>query len=117
MSRIHWIRVLVGGVLAEFLVFAIVFPTLSFFGQTAFLTSILIASAVAPFVLALWVCRRVHSDFVVHGALVGGVAIFVYLIVSRGQPEPLLYKISHGLKILGGLTGGIVASRRSLSPR
>jgi hypothetical protein len=43
-----------GGVVAEAGVFAVVFATLRFFGQRAFLISILVASAVLPFFLAVW---------------------------------------------------------------
>ena len=103
---------MLGGVLAEAAVFAIVFPALYLFGQRAFLASILIASAAMPFVFALWVCRRVESRFVVHGAIVGIVAALVYMAIAWGQPEPLLYKIAHGLKVVGGIAGGLVASRR-----
>jgi hypothetical protein len=112
-TDLRWGRVIVGGVCAELAVFAIVFPVLHFFGQRAFLASILVASAAMPFIFALWVCRRVKSHFVLHGALVGIVAALVYLIVARGQPEPLLYKIAHGLKVVGGLLGGVVATFRA----
>jgi putative membrane protein (TIGR04086 family) len=108
-ADLRWGRVIVGGVAAELAVFAIVFPIYHFFGQRAFLASILVATFVLPFVAALWVGRSLQSDFLLHGALVGVVAALVYLIVSRGQPEPLLYKVSHGLKIVGGLLGGVVA--------
>lgn len=111
-AQIHWGRILVGGLLAELCVFAIVFPTLRFFGQTAFLASILIACAVMPFVFALWVCRRVKSHFVLQGALVGVVAFLFYMGLAWRQPQPLVYKIAHGLKIVGGAAGGFVASRR-----
>jgi hypothetical protein len=107
----HWGRVLVGGFVAELLVFAIVFPVLHLFGQQAFLVSIPIASAVMPFLLAIWVGRRVKSFFVLHGALVGAVAALVYIGLAWGQPQPLLYQISHSLKIAGGLAGGLLTSR------
>ena len=103
--------------MAELLVFAIVFPTLYLFGQQAFLASILIASAVMPFILAVWVGRRVESRFLLHGGLVGLVAALIYMGLSWGQPEPLLYKIAHGLKVLGGMAGGVVASRRKPANR
>ena len=103
---------MVGGFLAELLVFAVVFPVLYLFGQRAFLASILIASAVMPFILAVWVGRRIESHFVLHGALVGLVAALFYVGLAWGQPQPLLYKIAHGLKIVGGLAGGVAASRR-----
>jgi hypothetical protein len=111
-TQIHWGRVAVGGFLAELTVFAIVFPVRYLFGQRAFLVSILIASAVMPFIFALWVSKHIESRFVVHGALVGVVAALIYLGLAWGQPEPLLYKIAHGLKLVGGVAGGVVASRR-----
>jgi hypothetical protein len=111
-TKIHWGRVLLGGLLAELLVFAIVFPVRHFFGQRAFLASILIASAAMPFVFALWVARRIESRFVLHGALVGLVAALIYMGLARGQPQPLLYKVSHGFKIAGGAAGGLLAPRR-----
>jgi hypothetical protein len=110
--KIHWGRVLLGGFLAELLVFAMVFPARHFFGQQAFLASILIASATMPFVFALWVGRYIQARFLVHGALVGLVAALIYMLLAWGQPEPLLYKVAHGLKVLGGAAGGLVASRR-----
>jgi hypothetical protein len=110
--KMHWGRVLLGGFLAELLVFAVVFPVRHFFGQQAFLVSILIASGAMPFVFALWVCRRIQSRFVMHGALVGLVAALIYMGITWGQPQPLLYKVAHGLKVVGGAAGGIVASRR-----
>ena len=111
-TQLRWGRILVGGFLAELLVFAVVFPTLYLFGQRAFLASILIASAVMPFLLAVWVGRRIESRFVLHGGLIGLVAALVYLGLAWGQPQPMLYKIAHGLKVIGGMAGGAVASRR-----
>ena len=115
LRRIRWTRVFLGGVAAELAVFAIVFPVLHFFGQTAFLVSILAASAAMPFLFALWVNKRVESNLMLHGLLVGAVAALVYLIVAWGQPEPLLYKIAHGLKLVGGLLGGLTSALRRAS--
>jgi hypothetical protein len=103
---------LLAGFLAELAVFAIVFPVQYFFGQQAFLTSIPIASALMPFVFAMWVGKRLESGFVLHGALVGLAAAAIYVGLSWGQPQSLLYNISHGLKVAGGLAGGMAASRR-----
>jgi hypothetical protein len=116
-TQLRWGRVLVGGFLAELLVFAIVFPALYLLGQRAFLASILVASALMPFIFAVWVGRRVESRFVLHGALVGLVAVLIYIGLAWGQPQPLLYKIAHGLKIVGGVAGGVVASRRKPAAR
>src|SRR4029077_15402930 len=111
-TRLRWGRVVVGGFLAELLVFAIVFPVLYLFGQRAFLASILIASAAMPFIFAVWVGRRIDSRFVLHGALVGLVAALIYMGLAWGQPQPLLYKIAHVLKLVGGAAGRALASRR-----
>lgn len=116
-GQIHWGLAAVGGLLAELTVFAIVFPVRYLFGQRAFLASILIASALMPFIFGVWVGRRVESRFVLHGALVGIVAALIYMGLAWGKPQPLLYKIAHGLKIAGGMAGGVVASRRKLSDR
>src|SRR5205809_3467232 len=115
--RLRWGRVLIAGFLAELMVFAIVFPVLYVFGQRAFLASILIASAVMPFIFAVWVGTRIESRFVLHGGLVGLVAALIYMGLSWGQPQPLLYKIAHGLKVAGGMAGGVVASRRKPADR
>jgi hypothetical protein len=109
-GKIHWIRVILAGFLAELCVFAIVFPTLHFFGERAFLASILIASALMPFLFAIWVGRRIESRFLLHGALVGLVAALFYLALAWGHPQPMLYKVAHGLKIVGGACGGLVVA-------
>jgi len=113
-AKIHFGRVLLAGILAELCVFAIVFPVGRFLGQRAFLESILIASALVPFVFAIWVGRRIESQFVLHGALVGLVAALFYsaLALGLGQTQPLLYKMAHGLKVVGGACGGLLVSRR-----
>jgi hypothetical protein len=115
--KFYWGRAIIGGVLAELCLFAIVFPALYLIGQRAFLTSIVIGSAVLPFLFALWACKPAKSHFLWHGLLVGVAAALFYLIIAHGQPEPLLYKIAHGLKLVGGVVGGLVASLRKRAYR
>lgn len=110
--HLYWRRILFAGFLAELLVFAIVFPVLYFFGQRPFLASILIASTLIPFLFALWVGRALESRFVLHGALIGLVAALLYMAVAWGQPQPLLYQVAHGLKVLGGMAGGWLVQLR-----
>lgn len=114
-AELRWGRVIVGGLAAEIVVFAIVFPVRMALGQKAFLASILISTTVMPFLAGWWACRKAVSHFALHGALVGVVSVLFYLAVAWGQPEPLLYKISHGLKIVGGAAGGLLAARRRTS--
>jgi len=119
--RIYWGRVAAGGLAAEVLVFVLVFPVRAAFGETAFLASILVGSAAMPFLLALWVCRGGRPHAMLNGALVGAVAaafyILLFTITAPGQSQPLLYQAAHVLKVLGGLSGGFVATRRRVSTR
>ena len=111
-TRIHWVRVLIGGFLAEAAVFAVVIPILLTLGQHALLYVAPAASLVSCFLFALWVGRRLEGRFVMHGALVGVVATLIYVGLTLGKPEPFAYLVAHGLKILGGAAGGAVAGRR-----
>src|SRR5712692_11852063 len=111
-TRIHWIRVLIAGFLAEASVFALVIPVFMISGQHALLYAAPSASLVMCFLFAVWVGRRLESRFVLHGMLVGAVATLLYVGLTRARPEPLAYLVAHGLKILGGAGGGLVARRR-----
>ena len=111
-ARIHWVRALIGGFLAELSVFAVVIPVLLLSGQHALLYAAPAASLVTCFLFALWVGRQVESRFVLHGILVGVVATLLYVGLTLGRPEPLAYLVAHALKILGGAAGAFVAGRR-----
>jgi putative membrane protein (TIGR04086 family) len=111
-AGIHWLRVLLGGFLAEVSVIAIVIPVLLLFGKQTVPYVALLGSLLACFLFALWVGRRLDSRFVLHGILVGVVATLIYVALTLGRPEPLAYLAAHGLKIIGGAAGGLVAARQ-----
>jgi putative membrane protein (TIGR04086 family) len=111
-KKVHWIRILIGGLLAEALLIAIVIPINMKFGQHPLLYVAPVGSLVTCFVFGWWVGRGVESRFVLHGVLVGVVAMLIYIGLTRAQPEPLAYVIAHGLKLVGGAGGGVVAGRR-----
>jgi putative membrane protein (TIGR04086 family) len=113
-ARIHWIRILLGGFLAEVCVFLVVIPAYKIFGPRGLTWSALLGSLVMCFLFALWVGRSVESRFVLHGALVGVVATLLYVALSLGKPEPFAYLVAHVLKILGGAAGGAIAGRQRL---
>jgi hypothetical protein len=73
-AGIRWVRVLLGGFLAEVLVIALVIPISLLFGKNTLTYSAPAASLLACFVFAFWVGRRLDSRFVLHGVLVGVVA-------------------------------------------
>jgi len=112
VKKMHWIRILIGGLLAEALLIAIVIPINMKFGQHPLLYVAPVGSLVTCFAFGWWVGRGVESRFVLHGVLVGVVAMLIYIGLTRAQPEPLAYVIAHGLKLLGGAGGGVVAGRR-----
>lgn len=114
-ARIHWMRALTGGFLAEVSLFAIVIPVFKIFGQHALLYVVPPAALVTCFFFALWVGRGLTSRFVLHGALVGVVAALLYVALTLARPEPFAYLAAHGLKILGGAGGGFVMGRRPAS--
>ena len=109
---IRWLRVLLGGFLAEVLVIALVIPLSLLFGKNVLPYAAPLASLLACFVFAIWVGRGLNSRFVLHGVLVGVVATLIYVALTRGGPEPPAYLVAHALKILGGAAGGLVAARR-----
>ena len=111
LAGIHWVRALIGGLLAEVAVIALVVPISLALGQNSMLYTAPVASLVACFLLALWVGRGVSSHFVSHGVLVGVVAVLIYIALTRAQPEPFAYVVAHVLKILGGGAGGFAAGR------
>ena len=114
-SRIHWLRALIGGFLAEAAVFVVVIPILLTAGQRPLLYVAPIASLLMCFLLAIWVARGVESHFVLHGILVGVVATLIYVALTRAKPEPSAYILAHVLKILGGAAGGFVAARKKVA--
>lgn len=131
---VRWKRALLGGLLAEILVYVIIIPVGLVVGfdnlqHPAFTIVILAGSFFAPVVLTQWVARRVASRFVLHGLLVGvGAFLFYMALVAVGYllgppppqdpaqqlilGQPPIYWVAHTLKILGGVTGGLVAMRR-----
>lgn len=125
MLPMTWRRAGVGGLFAELLVFALVVPVYVVFGQEAETTyAVAPASFVGPFVIAAWwLPKRATGRLVLQGTMVGVVAFLAFMglvavtsIVSgTSEPQPLIYWISHGLKIVGGGLGGWVAARRVTS--
>jgi putative membrane protein (TIGR04086 family) len=121
----RWLRAILGGVLAEMLVLVMILPVAYAVGfdlsssdpstvPPALNAAIVVASFIAPLLLTQWVARRLTSQFLLHGFLVGFTAFVIYMIpmTLSGESQPLIYWIAHAMKILGGVTGGLVAARR-----
>jgi hypothetical protein len=131
-GRIQWRLVLLAGFLAEvgMMVLFLVFlagatlagvPELARPESTLDFINAMVSGYLLMFLFTLWASRRIESGFALHGALIGltGVLLFTALIVSLSGSlaQPPLYWVAHGLKIVGGITGGIVANKRSMNRR
>ena len=115
-SRMHWGRIVMGGLLAEVALILAIVPLGLRLGESFLHYTAPPGSFLTCFVAALWVTRGVRSRFILHGMLVGVVAALIYVGLTRAQPEPLAYVVAHGLKILGGGCAGFVAGQRQ-NPR
>ena len=73
-TRIHWARILLGGLLAEVALILAIVPLGLRFGDNFLHYTAPPGSFVMCFLGALWVCRRIESHFILHGTLVGVVA-------------------------------------------
>ena len=113
MKYIRWSWILLGGLLTEVMILVLVLPLALLSGQESLLYVVPPASLVAAFTLGLWAARKVAQRRVLHGALVGTVAMLIYVVMGLGQPEPLTYIITHTLKVVGKTTGGFVALKRA----
>lgn len=111
-GRIHWGRILLGGFLAEASLIAFVIPIAMMWGQRPLLHLVPPLAFVTCFGAGLGVGWRLDSRFVLHGLLIGVVATVLYVALTLGRPEPFAYLLAHGLKILGGAAGAMVAARR-----
>jgi putative membrane protein (TIGR04086 family) len=111
-TRIHWGRILVGGLLAEGALILAIVPLGLRLGDNFLHYTAPPGSFATCFLGALWLGRRIESRFILHGTLVGVVAVLIYVSLTRAQPEPFAYIVAHALKLIGGACGGWVAQRR-----
>jgi putative membrane protein (TIGR04086 family) len=111
-SRIHWGRLVLAAFFTELAIFAVFIPVLIRYGEDTARYTVPPLALVTTFLFSVWTGRRVESRFVLHGILVGIVATLMYVALTFAQPEPFIYIVAHGLKILGGAAGGRVAEKR-----
>jgi hypothetical protein len=109
--KIRWMRILIGGFLAEAVLILLLIPVSMKWGQPPLLYLAPAGSLVLCFLFGFWVGRGVKSRFILHGLLVGAVAAAIYLALTRLGPEPWAYVVAHALKLNGGASGAWVAGR------
>jgi len=119
--KINWCRIVNAGLVAEILLLLIYQFVVQLYGRGTAATVTVIGGCFLFMLLgALWVGRGIESRFILHGFLVGVVAIVYYVIrslpvVFSGE-YPMNYWLAalygHTPKLLGGLVGGYLAGRR-----
>jgi putative membrane protein (TIGR04086 family) len=110
--KLRWGRIVIGAVLTEVALIALVIPIQMLAGDAAILYIVAPACFIATFVFGLWVARKVEANFILHGALVGVLASLIYIALTWNQTLPLIFHLSHLAKILGGAAGGALAARQ-----
>ena len=127
LRRIRWGKVLAAALLAEAAILVVFFLLLG----AAFLAGVpemaapmstldnidaIVSSFVMMYLMTLWLGKHIDSDFVLHGALVGLTAVFLFTLlwtIGFGSPaQPLAYVAAHCLKVVGGIVGGVVVKQR-----
>jgi hypothetical protein len=111
LKQIRWGWVLVGGFVAELALF--LFVPLQFLpgGATLLLYLVVPLCLLATGIAGWWIARKASSARVLHGALVGVVALAIYAALTWTAELPTIYVIANYLKIAGGIAGGWFAER------
>jgi hypothetical protein len=120
---IRWGRVLLGGFVAELVLFAAVIPMRVAGSSESAITVLAVAGSFVVFVPVAWWLARPLARPVLHGALMGGAAAAIYLLLQLGTmlfvadapAVPFVYYVAHVLKLAGGATGGWLARQRALA--
>ena len=119
--RLRWGRILLGGLYSELAIFAVFIPLQSVYGDVVMNAVPVLAAAVA-FLFGWWAAKAAPDRHVLHGALVAVAAslMWIALVFVLGTPWseiPVIYHVTHGVRIMGGAAGGWWAARGVSMPR
>jgi uncharacterized PurR-regulated membrane protein YhhQ (DUF165 family) len=109
---IQWGRVFLGAFLLELVLIAIAVPVTQLGAGWSLVYIVPPLSFIVTFGITVWLGRKIASRLVLHGVLIGIAASIMYVVLTRGQPEPWPYLLAHALKIIGGAAGGLVLAQR-----
>ncbi len=125
---IRWGRALVGALLLEVLLAVASVPLVALGQQDWLVYIILPATAVASVLAGMWVARHAALA-VLNGAMVGVMAIALYIVLavvaSLLRPEVAdfgaavspIYLATHALKVVGGAVGGWLVARKRVAAK
>jgi hypothetical protein len=113
MKDIRWGWVLLGAVLANVVVTAIIVPIAMIDGMERLGYVAPPAAFVGVLVVGYWIARKAPQRAVLHGLLVGLIAMLIYIPIELAGEVTFAHYLSSALKVLGGVAGGLIASRRT----
>ena len=128
MKRISWTRVVIAAILSEVGVIAVLGVAIALYSWlTPTMTDAQFdalgeeigyyvapaAGIVTTALSVLWAARRLTSDFIRHGVLIGLVSVLLtFWFIFGARPEHrVMYVVAFGLRIVGGFAGGLLAQR------
>jgi hypothetical protein len=121
---IRWLRVVLGGFLAEVALIGVAIPLFLLLPnpQTALNLAIPPASFLVLIPFGWWAARGAPRSYVLNGVLTGLAGVVLYLLVGvvgsaithRDPMESMTpaYLLAHALKLAGGAVGGWLAGRK-----
>ena len=126
--RIHWFRVLLGGLLIEAVLAIVLIGGFAAAGvdiangvSTMSALIIGVGCFAAAFLVVLWLGRGIRSRLVLHGVLMGLVATLIYvgLVAGSGQMSaalaaygPVTFVTVNAARLVGAGLGGVACARR-----
>src|SRR5262245_18633725 len=113
MKDIRWGWVLLGAVLANVAVTAVIIPVAMIDGTERLGYVAPPLAFVGVLVVGYWIARKAPQRAVLHGLLVGLIAMLIYIPIELSQEVTFAHYLSSALKVLGGAVGGFIVARRS----
>ena len=126
--RIHWFRVLLGGLLIEVVLAIVLVGGFAAAGVdiakgVSTMSALIIGAGcfAAAFLVVLWLGRGIQSRLVLHGVLMGLVATLIYIALVAGSGQmsdalaaygPATFVTVNAARLVGAGLGGVVCERR-----
>ena len=118
----NWGRIVIGAVLIEVLLIAVTIPFTIANDMDTVIAIAVPGCFVASFLVACWLLRKVPSNHAVQGLLMAIIATAIYLglVFASGSLTQVfelygtfVFLLANGLRLLGGIAGGVFAQRAS----
>ena len=113
MKNVRWGWVVLGALLTNVAVTLLIVPIALIDGQERLGYVAPPASFIGVLVVAQWIARKAPQRAVLHGLLVGLVAVLIYIPVELAAEITFAHVLSSVLKVLGGAAGGFIVARRA----